>query len=248
MDFADGGDLYAKIAQRKKLGKLFPEEQIVTWFLQMALALKHIHTRRILHRDLKTQNIFLTSKNEVKIGDFGIARILQHTYDLVKTAIGTPYYLSPEICQEKPYNQKSDIWSLGCILYEMLTLRHAFDASSMKGLVLKILRGVYPPISSVYSEDIRNLVAELLTKDPSKRPSVRQILDKPFLKCRINDVIVNTVAKYELGAGSTSKGKSEIKGRSGEEFKSGEGRAKLILKSPPTNVKIVKVRLIMIIG
>ena len=98
MDFADGGDLYAKIAQRKKLGKLFPEEQIVTWFLQMALALKHIHTRRILHRDLKTQNIFLTSKNEVKIGDFGIARILQHTYDLVKTAIGTPYYLSPEIC------------------------------------------------------------------------------------------------------------------------------------------------------
>eukprot|EP00826_Nyctotherus_ovalis_P013579 TRINITY_DN1369_c0_g1_i5.p1 TRINITY_DN1369_c0_g1~~TRINITY_DN1369_c0_g1_i5.p1 ORF type:complete len:312 (-),score=98.09 TRINITY_DN1369_c0_g1_i5:47-982(-) len=202
MDFADGGDLYTKINQRKKLGKLFPEEQVINWFLQMALALKHIHSHRILHRDLKTQNIFLTSKGEVKIGDFGIARILQHTYDLVKTAIGTPYYLSPEICQEKPYNQKSDIWSLGCILYELLTLRHAFDANCMKGLILKILKGVYPPISTTYSEDIRNLVADLLTKDPNKRPSIREILEKPFLKTRINDIIINTVAKYELSSGN----------------------------------------------
>ncbi len=198
MDFADGGDLYTRIAQHKKLGKLFEEEQVIEWFLQICLALKHIHSQRILHRDLKTQNIFLTSKGEVKIGDFGIARILQHTYDLVHTAIGTPYYLSPEICQEKPYNQKSDIWSLGCILYEMLTLRHAFDANSMKGLVFKILKGSYPPIPSVYSEDVKNLVAELLTKDPNKRPSIRQILEKPFLKSRINILIAKTVAKYEL--------------------------------------------------
>jgi NIMA (never in mitosis gene a)-related kinase len=198
MDFADGGDLYTKIAQYKKLGKTFEEEQILEWFLQICLALKHIHSRKILHRDLKTQNIFLTSKGEVKIGDFGIARVLQHTYDCVQTAIGTPYYLSPEICQEKPYNQKSDIWSMGCILYEMLTLKHAFDANSMKGLVLKILKGTYPAIPASYSEDIRSLVSELLTKDPSKRPSIRQILEKPFLKSRINNLIAKTVAKYEL--------------------------------------------------
>ena len=91
-----------------------------------------------------------------------LARVLQHTYDCAQTAIGTPYYLSPEICQEKPYNQKSDIWSLGCILYEMLTLRHAFDANSMKALVLKILRGTYPAIPSTYSQEIRDIVAEML--------------------------------------------------------------------------------------
>ena len=83
----------------------------------MALAMNYVHDKKILHRVLKTQNIFLTSKGDIKIGDFGIARVLQHTYDCANTAIGAPYYLSPEICQEKPYNQKSDIWSLGCIFY-----------------------------------------------------------------------------------------------------------------------------------
>lgn len=152
MDYADGGDLYTKINNQKKIGKVcYSEDQILDWFVQMALAIKHIHDRKILHRDLKTQNIFMNQNGSIKIGDFGIARVLQHTYDCAMTAIGTPYYLSPEICQEKPYNQKSDIWSLGCILYEMLTLRHAFDANSMKGLVLKILQGRYPQIPSHYS-------------------------------------------------------------------------------------------------
>lgn len=99
MDYCEGGDMFNKIAKQKELGVLFSERQILTWFVQMALALKHVHDRKILHRDLKTQNIFLTSKGEIKIGDFGIARVLQHTYDCANTAIGTPYYLSPEICQ-----------------------------------------------------------------------------------------------------------------------------------------------------
>lgn len=109
--------MFHKIARQKELGTLFSEQQIVTWLVQMALAMNYVHDKKILHRDLKTQNIFLTSKGDIKIGDFGIARVLQHTYDCANTAIGTPYYLSPEICQEKPYNQKSDIWSLGCIFY-----------------------------------------------------------------------------------------------------------------------------------
>ena len=128
----------------------------------------------------------MTTNGEIKIGDFGIARVLQHTYDCAKTAIGTPYYLSPEICQEMPYNQKSDIWSLGCILYEMTTLRHAFDANSMKGLVLKILWGNYPRIPDHYSENMRSLIADMLIKDPAKRPSIRKILEKEFLSKRIS--------------------------------------------------------------
>lgn len=242
MDYADGGDLYTKIAQHKRASKPFTEEQVIYWFLQLALALKHIHSRRILHRDLKTQNIFLTSKGEVKIGDFGISRILQHTYDQIYTAIGTPYYLSPEICQEKPYNQKSDIWSLGCILYELLTLRHAFDANSMKGLVLKILKGSYPPISSTYSEDIRNLVSELLTKDPGKRPSIREILEKPFLKERMKVIIANTVARYESSTGNTkSKSTKDIMMKKTEDRANENKLKNLVLKSSLINTKPNKV-------
>lgn len=161
--------------------------------------MKHIHDRKILHRDLKTQNIFLTSKGEIKIGDFGIARVLQHTYDCAQTAIGTPYYLSPEICQEKPYNQKSDIWSLGCIFYEMVTLKHAFDANSMKALVIKILRGNYPPIPNCYSTELKSLIDELLQKDPHRRPSIKRFLEKEFLSNRITNLLSQTVAKHEFG-------------------------------------------------
>ena len=161
--------------------------------MQICLALKYVHDRKILHRDLKTQNIFLTSKGEIKIGDFGIARVLQSTYDFAQTAIGTPYYLSPEICQEKPYNQKSDIWSLGCILYEIITLKHAFDATSMKALVFKILRGTYPEIPKMYSQELRDVIAEMLTKEASKRPSIKKILEKDFLASRIPKLVANTL-------------------------------------------------------
>jgi NIMA (never in mitosis gene a)-related kinase len=198
MDYADGGDLYTKIAKHKKSNTLFTEDQLLDWFVKICLAIKHVHDKRILHRDLKTQNIFLTSTGDIKIGDFGIARVLQSTYDCAQTAIGTPYYLSPEICQEKPYNQKSDIWSLGCILYEMLTLKHAFDANNIKGLVLKILKGTYPPIPPQYSDNVKNLVAELLIKDPKKRPSIRKVLEKDFMKARIQKIFEEATKKQEL--------------------------------------------------
>ena len=166
-----------------------PENQILDWFVQMALAIKHIHDHKILHRDLKTQNIFMNKNGKIKLGDFGIARVLQHTSDWAKTAIGTPYYLSPEIWQEIPYNQKSDVWSLGWILYEMVTLRHAFDANSMKGLVLKILRGTYPEIPSWYSQDLKDLISSMLIKDPIKRPSINKVLEMDFLKSRISEML-----------------------------------------------------------
>ncbi|XP_022786792.1 serine/threonine-protein kinase Nek5-like [Stylophora pistillata] len=117
-----------------------PEDQVLDYFVQICLGLKHVHDRKILHRDLKSQNIFLTKNGIVKLGDFGIARVLHSTMELARTCIGTPYYLSPEICENKPYNNKSDIWSLGCVLYELLTLKHAFEAGNMKNLVLKIIR------------------------------------------------------------------------------------------------------------
>ena len=95
---------------------------------------------------------------------------------------GTPYYLSPEICENKPYNNKSDLWALGCVLYEMSTLKHAFQAGSMKNLILKIIRGSYPPISSRYSYDLRNLVTSLLRRDPRERPSIDSVLRKGYIQ------------------------------------------------------------------
>ncbi|XP_046728891.1 serine/threonine-protein kinase Nek1 isoform X3 [Silurus meridionalis] len=183
MDYCEGGDLFKKINNQK--GLLFSEEQILDWFVQICLALKHVHDRKILHRDIKSQNIFLTKDGTVQLGDFGIARVLNSTVELARTCIGTPYYLSPEICENKPYNNKSDIWALGCVLYEMCTLKHAFEAGNMKNLVLNIIRGSYPPVSVHYSQDLRALLGLLFKRSPRERPSVSAILDKPFLARRI---------------------------------------------------------------
>jgi len=123
MDYADGGDLAQKITELKKQNfNYMPEEQILTWFVQMCLALKHVHDRKILHRDLKSQNIFLMKSGMIKLGDFGIARVLNSTNELAATVVGTPYYLSPEIVQSNHYDFKTDIWSLGVLLYEMCAL------------------------------------------------------------------------------------------------------------------------------
>lgn len=181
MDYADGGDLYGLINGYKERKQLMEESLVVRIFAQVCMALQAVHNKKILHRDLKTQNVFLTAQMQVKLGDFGIARILQHTYDLAKTAIGTPYFLSPEICQDLPYNSKSDVWSLGCILYEMLSLSHAFDAFSMRGLVLKIIQGTFAPPPNSYSQNIQSLLKALLQTDPEARPTVEQVLGHPAL-------------------------------------------------------------------
>ncbi|NWI14786.1 NEK1 kinase, partial [Crypturellus soui] len=196
MDYCEGGDLFKKINAQK--GILFSEDQILDWFVQICLALKHIHDRKILHRDIKSQNIFLTKDGTVQLGDFGIARVLNSTVELARTCIGTPYYLSPEICQNKPYNNKSDIWALGCVLYEMCTLKHAFEAGNMKNLVLKIISGTFPPVSAHYSYDLRNLLSQLFKMNPRDRPSVNSILEKNFIAKRIEKFLTPQLIAEEF--------------------------------------------------
>ena len=128
MEYCDGGDLYSKINRQR--GRLLPERTILNYFSQLCRALQFIHERKILHRDIKSQNIFLSKDKKIKLGDFGIARIMDGTNDYAKTCVGTPYYLSPEVWENRPYNNKSDIWALGCVLYEMTTLKHAFEAGN----------------------------------------------------------------------------------------------------------------------
>ncbi|XP_075886566.1 serine/threonine-protein kinase Nek5 isoform X3 [Nelusetta ayraudi] len=181
MEFCDGGDLMRRINQQ--VGLLLPEEQILDWFLQICLGLKHIHDRKVLHRDIKTQNIFLTNGGKtVKLGDFGIARTLKSTMEMARTCVGTPCYLSPEICQSRPYNNKTDIWSLGCVLYELCRLRPPFDAAGLQQLLSLICKGRYQPLASRYSCQLHQLVAQLLRVEPRQRPSVTSVLQSPLLE------------------------------------------------------------------
>ncbi|XP_049993720.1 serine/threonine-protein kinase Nek3 isoform X5 [Alexandromys fortis] len=122
MEYCDGGDLMQKIKQQK--GKLLPEDTILNWFVQICLGVNHIHKKRVLHRDIKSKNVFLTQSGKVKLGDFGSAHLLSSPMAFACTYVGTPYYVPPEIWENLPYNNKSDIWSLGCILYELCALKH----------------------------------------------------------------------------------------------------------------------------
>nr|XP_009941128.1 PREDICTED: serine/threonine-protein kinase Nek5 [Opisthocomus hoazin] len=181
MEYCDGGDLMKRINMQH--GVLFDEDQILSWFVQISLGLKHIHDKKVLHRDVKAQNIFLSNNGKVaKLGDFGIARQLNSTMELAHTCVGTPYYLSPEICENRPYNNKTDIWSLGCVLYELCALKHPFEGNSLHQLVLKICRGHFHPVSPNYSYDLRILISQLFKISPRDRPSINSILRKPFLQ------------------------------------------------------------------
>lgn len=180
MDYADGGDLQVRIKSQK--GKYFLENQILDWFTQICLAIKHIHDRKILHRDIKSQNIFLTKNGMVKLGDFGIAKCLNFTMDKAKTIVGTPYYLSPEIVHNKPYSFKSDIWSLGVLLYEMCALKMPFDAQNLPLLSLKIIKCSYNPLPPNFSKELRNLVHSMLNIDTNKRPNINEVLSKFYFQ------------------------------------------------------------------
>ena len=189
MEYCDGGDLATQIKNAKR--NLFNESKILHWFVQIALGLHYMHTNRVLHRDLKTQNIFLLGNGRLVLGDLGISKVLEGTMDFAQTCIGTPYYMSPEIFQNKPYSYKSDVWALGCVLYEMTTLNHAFDEKSLNGLAQKIIKGRYPSIHAKYSRNLADLIAQMLSTNPMQRPDMDQILRKPFIKKHIINFFVD---------------------------------------------------------
>ncbi|XP_068205822.1 serine/threonine-protein kinase Nek8-like isoform X2 [Palaemon carinicauda] len=180
MEYAPGGNLYDYLRCRGE-GNLLQEEDVLHLFCQLVVGMKHIHECSILHRDIKSNNILLDRSHRiVKIGDFGISKILS-SKSKAHSVVGTPCYLSPELCQEKPYNKKSDIWALGCVLYEMLTLRRAFEAETLPALIMKIMRGIFVPIHPQYSAEMRSLVHLLLHVDPGQRPNIHEIISNPLV-------------------------------------------------------------------
>ena len=144
------------------------------WFIGMCRGLAAIHERKILHRDLKPANVFLTYERQTKwpkIGDYGCAKLFEGATNKQTQFVGTPNYMAPELCDESDYNTASDIWSLGCILYELAALRPPFEAQSWLGLVMKIQKGEFKPLPQMYTPQLCDLVAQLLEKDPLRRPT-----------------------------------------------------------------------------
>uniref|UniRef100_A0A8C9V8X2 non-specific serine/threonine protein kinase n=1 Tax=Scleropages formosus TaxID=113540 RepID=A0A8C9V8X2_SCLFO len=174
MEYCAGGDILQRIKGQRNA--LFTQDVILNWFGQMCLGTKYIHDQRVLHRDLKSKNIFLASNGAVKLGDFGSACVLKSSEAYAYTYVGTPYYVSPEIWDSKPYNNKSDVWSLGCVLYELCTLRHPFQAASWKSLILKVCRGAYPPLPSHLPYELHHLIKHMFKTNPRDRPSLNTIL------------------------------------------------------------------------
>ena len=130
-----------------------------------------------------------------QVGDLGIARVLDGTCDLAHTIIGTPYYMSPELFANQPYNQKSDIWALGCCVYEMASLKHAFSARNIESLMCKVIQGRVPPLPSEYSRELADLVRVMLAREPEQRPTVHQILRNSFIRTHIRMFIERTAHK-----------------------------------------------------
>ena len=186
MSHCEGGDLASLLRRVKQAGPhaLLPEDVVMRWLVQLLLGLNHIHRKAILHRDIKPANVFLSkSRKVVRLGDFGIAKKLREDDDLATTVVGTPLYMSPELCQGKPYTYASDIWALGCVAYEMASGgAKAFDAPGWPQLLVKIVRCDYAPVPSHLSRPFAALIASMLSPDPAERPTTEQLLSTPIVR------------------------------------------------------------------
>ncbi|KAH8739676.1 NEK2 protein [Cryptosporidium ryanae] len=214
MEHCDEGDLGNYLKKKRKIGEFIDEDVAVSIFIQLLDALHYCHNRgnRVLHRDIKPQNIFLiTSKNKellniinegsylnaftsnenknletsaviVKLGDFGLARYLSGGNQLATTHVGTPYYMSPEVLGKGQYNEKSDIWSLGCCIYELLVGKPPFYARSYDELRKNVNQGVVKNLPEQYSREFNDVLKLMFERDPVKRPSAEDILKLDFVK------------------------------------------------------------------
>lgn len=182
MEYADNGDLLQKIQNHQKAETYFKEEEIWKVLIGVVRGLHSLHEFDIMHRDIKSANVFLNQDLTAKLGDMNVSKIAQMGLNYTQT--GTPYYASPEVWQEKPYDIKSDVWSLGCVLYEMIALHPPFRAASMKDLYSKVLKGKYKPIPEFYSRELGVVVGKLLQVNPTARPTTEEILDLGIVKMK----------------------------------------------------------------
>lgn len=234
MDYYDGGDLDALIARQREKDEYLPMEQAMGWFAGMCLAMQYLHAQGIVHRDLKTHNVFLDlRRKEVAIGDFGVAEFFVNSPEMNKeggasstlassawqqlfakkrdselfgdksgdgmngpfggAVRGTPLYMAPEVLESGAHSPNSDVWSLGCILYELLSLRHPFESRDIAALMMRVMAGVREPLPGHYPPEITQLVDSMLLLDPARRPSCEEILRRPVMSGYLHRLVANYV-------------------------------------------------------
>jgi len=191
MECATRGDLARHIQGQRETGELFSEATVMTVFSQVCSALAYIHMRKIMHRDLKPANVFVFGSGEllecdVKLGDFGLGKAFEGT-TMAQSTVGSPSYFSPEICRSKPYGRKSDIWSLGVVLYELTTLTLPFSAKVVPAVARMICLTEPAPLPEQYTAELGVLVASLLRKDPGDRPAAAALLQDPLVQRYLRD-------------------------------------------------------------
>ncbi|KAL4898779.1 kinase-like domain-containing protein [Aspergillus ambiguus] len=208
MEYCGGGDLSMVIKNLKKTNKYAEEEFVWRILSQLVTALYRCHygadpadvgsnilgpapkpsglkgkqaQMTILHRDLKPENIFLGSDNAVKLGDFGLSKLM-NSHDFASTYVGTPFYMSPEICAAEKYTLRSDIWAVGCIMYELCQREPPFNARTHIQLVQKIREGKFAPLPDFYSPELKNVIASCLRVNPDHRPDTAALVNLPIIR------------------------------------------------------------------
>jgi serine/threonine protein kinase len=180
-ELANRGDLGQHIEKRRTESSPFSENETILMFIQLALAVDYMHSRRMLHRDIKSHNVLLFHTGLVKLGDFGLTRQYDESVsqEVAITYCGTPEYLAPEIWGRNRYGKKADLYSLGVVLYEMASMRLPFRSIEIADLSVLVRRGHYEPVPEHFSHDFTTVVTRLLDVDPAARPSVPAIFRIP---------------------------------------------------------------------
>ena len=189
MEYCEKGDILHKIEGHYKRGTCFAEYELWSALIQCLCGLKALHDLNVMHRDVKCANILISGRGECKLADFNVSKVVsQKDGGFLHTQTGTPYYASPEVWKDRPYDFKSDIWSLGCVVYEMASLRPPFKAKDMNGLYKKVVSALYPPLSSRYSGEFKEIISEMLQPNPNLRPSTYKLLNNPTVRSKIKEL------------------------------------------------------------
>ena len=204
MEYASGGTVHSLLRRDGSKPKALAESEIWPLFLRSLAGLAHVHRAKIIHRDIKSLNLFLDGKGRVKLGDLGVARALSHESNFARTIVGTPYYLSPELCEDKPYNERSDIWALGVVLYEMMTGQHPFNAQNEGALIRKIMRGVYDTPPPHFSASLREILKLCLTFSPVQRPTSALLMNHAVIRTKAKELDIDLYATLPEASSSSS--------------------------------------------
>lgn len=220
MEFADAGDLQQLLKEQADSGKLFEVAALFAVFSQLVVAVAHVHEQRVMHRDLKPSNVMLTSDGLLKLGDFGVAKVLAGTTVMDNmTCVGSPTYMAPEIVSGDAYGPSCDVWSLGVILYEMSSFRRPFEGRSLGELVMRISSGQFQelgehlrdqPGGAVLDEAVKPFTARMLVADPKQRGTMREVVRLPamqiFASSLKTSAVVVAALLRDLKEPSKSKG------------------------------------------